>query len=261
MRPRPFRPRMTDPNLRHSNMSSLHPVIRRSLPFAAALLLAACGGNSQRNRAANNGFVPDSTRLGGWMSLFDGRTLTGWHAYQQPISVTTGWRVEDGTIKTGGDAKDLVSDLQYSSFELELEWKVAPGANSGIFYWANEGTAEIYENAPEDQILDNAGFPGTTPLTAAGSLYDLYPAPLTATKPVGEWNKVRIVVHGAKVQQWLNGVKLVEVNFDSREMKDKIAASKFKQWLTFGKSRRGHLGLQSHGGTVWFRAIRIKDFS
>ncbi len=232
---------------------------RRSLLCAVTILLVACGGNSQRGRGGNNAFGRDSTRMGGWISLFDGRTLTGWHAYQQPVGVTTGWRVEDGAIKTTGDSKDLVSDTQYSSFELELQWKVAPGANSGIFYWANEGTGEIYENAPEDQILDNVA--GTTPLNAAGALYDLYPAPLTAVKPVGEWNIVRIVVHGAKVQQWLNGVRVVEVNFDSKEMKDKIAASKFKEWLTFGKSRRGHIGLQSHGGTVWFRNIRIKDFS
>jgi len=205
--------------------------------------------------------VRDTARTGGWLKLFDGRTLTGWHGYQEPIAVTTGWRVEDGAIRTGGDSKDLVSDLQYGSFELELEWKVSKGANSGIFYWANEGTAEIYENAPEDQILDNVGSPNTSPLNAAGALYGLYPSPLDAVKPVGEWNKVRIVVHGAKVQQWLNGVKQVDVNFDSKEMRAKIAASKFKQWLTFGKSRRGHIGLQSHGGTVWFRAIRIKDNS
>ena len=235
-------------------------LIRRSLPLGLAVLIAACGANTKRTRT-NDGFPIDSASLGGWRMLFDGRTMTGWHGYQQPIGVTTGWRVENGAIRTGGDSKDLVSDLQYSSFELELEWKVSTGANSGIFYWANEGTAEIYENAPEDQILDNIGSPDTKPLNAAGALYDLYPAPLTAVKPVGEWNKVRIVAHDGKVQQWLNGVKLVDVNFDSKEMRDKIAASKFKQWLTFGKSRRGHIGLQSHGGTVWFRAIRIKDFS
>ena len=233
---------------------------RRTIPAALVLIIAACGTNTQRTRP-NDSMVRDTTRTGGWTRLFDGRTLTGWHGYQEPIAVTTGWRVEDGAIRTGGDSKDLVSDLQYGSFELELEWKVSKGANSGIFYWANEGTAEIYENAPEDQILDNIGSPGTTPMNAAGALYDLYPSPLDAVKPVGEWNKVRIVVHGAKVQQWLNGVKQVDVNFDSREMRAKIAASKFKQWLTFGKSRRGHIGLQSHGGTVWFRAIRIKDNS
>lgn len=238
-------------------------MIRRVFaPLAAstfALLIVACGGNTQRTR--DTGAIARDNTRGGWIPLFDGRTLTGWHTYQLANGVTSGWTVDAGAIRTDGNAHDLVSDLQYSSFELELEWKVAPGANSGIFYWANEGTAEIYENAAEMQVLDNVGSPGTTPLTAAGSLYDLYPAPLTAVKPVGEWNQVRIVAHGSKVQQWLNGVKVVDVNLNSREFKDKVAASKFKEWLTFGKSRRGHLGLQSHGGKVWFRAIRIKDNS
>jgi len=227
------------------------------LPLAAAMI-AACGGG-QRNRDEGAFPVVDTMR-NGWASLFDGRTLTGWHDYQQAPGVTTGWTVDNGTIRTDGNAADLVSDEQYGSFDLELEWKVAPGANSGIFYWANEGTDHIYENAPEMQVLDNAGAPdGKSPLTAAGSLYDLYPAPISAAKPAGEWNTVRIVVRGAKVEQWLNDQKVVDVNFDSKEMRDRIAASKFKDWLTFGKSHRGHIGLQSHGGTVWFRNIRIKD--
>lgn len=226
-----------------------------------ATILSSCGGNSQRRR--DGAFQPmDSVRTGGWQSLFDGHTLIGWHAYQQPSGVTSGWSIDSGAVRTEGTAKDLVSDRQYSSFELDLEWKVAPGSNSGIFIWANEGTSEIYENAPEMQVLDNVGAPdGKSPLTAAGSLYDLYPAPLDAVKPVGEWNAVRIVVHGSKVQYYLNGIRTVDVNFDSKEMKDKIAASKFKAWETFGKSHRGHIGLQSHGGVVWFRNIRIKDFS
>ena len=238
-------------------------MIPRALARLAApgmtVLIIACGSPQ---RAPDPSLVPQEARTGGWISLFDTRTLTGWHTYQQPNGVTSGWRVDDGAIRTDGNGRDLVSDQQYSSFELTLEWKVAPGANSGIFYWANEGTGEVYENAPEMQVLDNLGHPdGRSPLTAAGSLYGLYPAPLTAVKPVGEWNEVRIVAHGSRVQQWLNGIKVVDVNFDSREMKAKIAASKFNQWLTFGKSRRGHIALQSHGGTVWFRAIRIKDNS
>jgi hypothetical protein len=229
---------------------------------AIFLITAACGGNTQRPNRSGADFPRDTVRAGSWMSLFDGRSLTGWHAYQQPLGVTTGWSIDNGAIRTEGTAHDLVSDQQYSSFELNLEWKVAKGSNSGVFYWANEGTSEIYENAPEMQVLDNDGHPdGKSPMTAAGSLYALYPAPVTLPKPVGEWNQVRIVAHGGKVTQWLNGVKVVEVNFDSKEFKNKVKASKFKDWVTFGLSRRGHIGLQSHGGVVWFRNIRIKDMT
>lgn len=237
---------------------------RRYAGWAAVLAFsftAACGGNNSRNRGY--AAVPrDSSHVGGWQSLFNGQTLDGWHTYQKPLGVTTGWRVDSGWIRTDGTDKDLVSDQQYSSFELDLEWKVAKGANSGIFIWANEGTEEIYENSPEMQVLDNANAPdGKSPLTAAGSLYALYPAPIALDKPYGEWNTVRIVVHGSHVEYWLNGVRTVDVNFDSKEMLDKIAHSKFNAWQSFGRSRRGHIGLQSHGGTVWFRHIRIKDFS
>lgn len=232
-----------------------------TVSVAITLLVAACGGNTQRSRDSSI-MARDTVRPGGWQTLFDGRTLTGWHAYQAAMGVTTGWSVDNGDIRTEGTARDLVSDQQYSSFELELEWKVAKGSNSGVFYWANEGTAEIYENAPEMQILDNGGHPdGKSPLTAAGALYALYPVPLTLPKPVGEWNQVRIVARGSHVQTYLNGVKTADVNFDSKAFKAKVAASKFKAWQTFGLSRRGHIGLQSHGGVVWFRNIRIKDKS
>ena len=133
-----------------------------ALAVGAAL---GCGGNTQRSRY--DSFQPrDTTHSGGWQTLFAGNTLDGWHAYQQPRGVTTGWSVDSGAIRTEGTAKDLVSDQQYGSFELDLEWKVAPGSNSGVFIWANEGTAEIYENAPEMQVLDNVGAPdGKSPLT------------------------------------------------------------------------------------------------
>ncbi len=233
-------------------------------------LCAACAGHSSRPAATAAPVIPEPTgpntitsaeRRSGWDLLFDGTTLNGWHTYKQAPGITTGWTVQNGTITRTASAGDLVSDLQYDSFELDLEWKVAPGANSGVFWWANEGTDEVYMNAPEMQILDNLGHgDGKSPLTAAGSLYALYPTRLDLVKPVGEWNSASLVVHGSKVQQWLNGVKVVDVNFDSKEMKEKIAASKFKDWDTFGKARRGHIALQEHGGSVWFRNIKLKEF-
>jgi Domain of Unknown Function (DUF1080) len=238
-----------------------HSLVRRFVLALVVVSLAACGGTTMNSRR-NDGMPRDTVRAGGWNVLFDGRTLTGWHAYKAAMGVTTGWRVDDGAIRTEGNAHDLVSDQQYSSFELQLEWKVAKGSNSGVFYWANEGTDEIYENAPEMQVLDNDGHPdGKSNLLAAGSLYALYPVPLTLPKPIGEWNQVRIVVHGSHVQQFLNGFKTADVNFDSKEFKAKVKASKFNAWQTFGLARRGHIGLQSHGGVVWFRNIRIKDMS
>jgi hypothetical protein len=236
----------------------------------AVVLSAACAGHKAAPVTPPQPVIPEPTgpntltqaeRRSGWELLFDGTTLNGWHTYKQAPGITSGWTARDGMIMRTASAGDLVSDKQYDSFQLELEWKVAPGANSGVFFWGNEGTEVIYMNAPEMQILDNTGHEdGKSPLTAAGSLYALYPSIQSLVKPVGEWNKASIVAHGSKVQFWLNGVKVVDVNFDSKEVKDKIAASKFKDWETFGKARRGHLALQEHGGLVWFRNIKLKEF-
>lgn len=232
----------------------------------AAAFTAACAGHTSRSAQSA---VPEPTGpntltsaevRAGWVLLFDGTTLNGWHTYKQNPGVTTGWVARDGAIVRTESSGDLVSDQQYDSFELDFEWKVSPGANSGVFYWGNEGTETIYMNAPEMQILDNTGHgDGGSPLTSAGALYGLYPTQQDLVKPVGEWNTSSIVARGSKVQHWLNGVKVVDVKFDSRELKAKIDSSKFKQWETFGKSRRGHLVLQQHGGTVWFRNIKLKE--
>ena len=242
----------------------------RRAPARAALLAAilalACTGHAPPPAqpavpvpTGPNTLTP-AERRAGWVLLFDGTTLNGWHTYRQAPGVTTGWAAKDGAIVRTGSSGDLVSDLQYDSFQLEIEWKISPGGNSGVFYWGNEGTETIYMNAPEMQLLDNLGHDdGKSPLTAAGALYGLYPTVQSLVKPVGEWNTSVIITHGSKVQHWLNGVKVVDVNFDSKEMKAKIAASKFKEWETFGLARRGHLALQDHNGTVWFRSIKLKE--
>ncbi len=246
-------------------------MIRRlSAAVVASGVLAACGHSSHSPALAPIP-IPEATgpntltaaeRHQGWQLLFDGRTLTGWHTYQQPLGVTKGWAVEDGAIARVDSLGDLVSDAQFSNFELDLEWKVSPGANSGIFWWANEGTQYVYMNAAEMQVLDNADFrpDGGIPKEQAGALYDLIPVPAdTPVKPAGQWNQVRIIAHGSKVQLWLNGVRTANVNFDSDRMLKTIKNSKFNAWQSFGKSRRGHIALQDHTGKVWFRNIKIKS--
>ncbi|MEO5826985.1 MAG: DUF1080 domain-containing protein [Gemmatimonadales bacterium] len=228
---------------------------------AAAFIMAACASNSRRadtpTTQMNNALTQDERR-NGWQLLFDGSSTAGWHTYR--MNSATGWQVVDGELTTTGPgAGDLVSDRQFDSFELTLEWKVPPNGNSGVFYWAHEATEKIYENAPEMQILDNVGHrDGLSPLTAAGALYGLSPAPITAVRPGGEWNTARIIVKGSKVEHFLNDVPTGKGDFDSDELKALIAASKFNQWPTYGKSRRGHLGLQGDHGSVWFRNIYIR---
>jgi hypothetical protein len=136
---------------------------------------------------------------------------------------------------------------------------VAEGGNSGIMYRVTENAGATYESGPEMQVLDDERHPdGRSRLTAAGSLYGLYPAPAGVVKPAGEWNAVRIVARGPHVEHWLNGVKVVEYEIGSPDWETKVAAGKFRAWPRFGRAASGHIALQDHGDRVAYRDIRIR---
>jgi hypothetical protein len=195
---------------------------------------------------------------GGWRSLLDDKA-TGWRGYRQS-ALPGGWKVVEGALTRVGQGGDIVYGAEeFGDFELELEWKLQPRGNSGIFFRATEGTTRIYENAPEIQVLDNIGHPDNkTDLTVAGANYALHPAPRDAVKPVGEWNTVRIVVNGARVQHFMNGRKVVDYELWTPDWEAKVKASKFVEWPSYGRARRGFIGLQDHGDWVAYRNIRVK---
>ncbi|HET7040981.1 MAG TPA: DUF1080 domain-containing protein [Gemmatimonadales bacterium] len=237
---------------------------RHTLAASAAILLAACATNratspADTQHATLNTLSPQERR-DGFTPLFNGTDLTGWRAFhRQDVSI---WQVRDGMIyQPGGDGADLMTVDEYKDFELRLEWRIAPGGNSGIFYRATEEYPEIYWSAPEMQVLDDARHPdGHNRLTSAGSAYGLYAAPAGVVKPAMEWNAVRIIVRGHHVEHWLNGQKVVEYDLGSPDWTAKVAASKFHEWPHYGLAPQGHIGLQVHGNEVWYRNVRIKKF-
>ncbi|CAM4045863.1 DUF1080 domain-containing protein [Gillisia hiemivivida] len=210
----------------------------------------------------------------GWKLLFDGKTTEGWRGYNKDSFPSQGWVVEDGAIKVQGTGSgeaggpgDIIYDEQFKDFELTLEWKVSEGGNSGIFYLAQEIEGEpIYTSAPEMQILDNDKHPdarlGTDGNRQAGSLYDLIPAKPQNAKPVGEWNKISILVYRGTVVHNQNGENVVEYHLWTDKWKEMVKNSKFKDWENFlnagGEDKQGFIGLQDHGDDVWFRNIKIK---
>jgi hypothetical protein len=229
--------------------------------LVAGLLLV--GGCQKKQEPAPDTHVPpntlsDTEKEAGWKLLFDGQTTTGWRDYGKP-TISDGWKVQDGALTRVGAGGDIISTDEFKNFELTIDWKIEIGGNSGIFWRASEDSDAIYWNAPEMQVLDDAKHPdGQSPLTSAGAAYDLYPAPPGHVHPGGEWNFARLVVNGNHVEQWLNGLKMVEFELGSRDWDSKLAGSKFKPHLRFGKNAQGHIGLQDHGNVVAFRNIKIR---
>ena len=197
-----------------------------------------------------------------WIVLFDGEKVNGLRGYKQK-GLPDSWVIVDGALKTiPGHGVDLISEDVYKNFELELEWKVAEGGNSGIFYFATEEGDYIYQSAPEMQVLDDKKHSdGKNKLTSAGALYAMIAPPKSVVNPVGEFNKVRIKVKDNHVEHWLNGIKVVEYEYQSDDMWALVAKSKFKTMPLFAKASAGHIGLQHHGEEVWYRNVRIRKLN
>ena len=194
-----------------------------------------------------------------WTVLFDGKIVKGLRGYKQS-GFPDSWEVVDGTLKTiPGHGVDLISEEVYKNFELELEWKVPEGGNSGIFYFATEEEDYIWQSAPEMQVLDDEKHTdGENTLTSAGSLYAMIAPSAIVVKPVGSFNQVKIKVKDNHVEHWLNGTKIVEYVYGSDMMWDLVAKSKFSTMPQFAKASEGHIGLQGDHGVIWYKNIRIR---
>lgn len=206
--------------------------------------------------------APIQAAPGGWQSLFNGTDVTGWRGFKG-AAVPSRWRVDDRalTLDDEGGHGDLVSVDTYGDFELELDWKIAPGGNSGIFYFVQEpaDAPQTYSTGAEYQLLDDARHAdGKLPSHRAGALYDLIPPSAPAANPPGRWNRARVIVRRGKIEHWLNGRKVMATTYGDSAWRAMVAGSKFRTMPGFAATPRGHIALQDHGDRVWFRAIRIR---
>jgi hypothetical protein len=225
------------------------------------LSLALLAGCARQASVSSGG--SGAASAGDWRPLLRvGAGLSAdWRGYKSD-HVPDGWTLLEGDILTkDGEAGDLISRDEFADFELELDWKIAPRGNAGIFYRATEEYDKIYWSGPEYQLLDDAGHPdGRSRLTSAGAAYGIYPSPAGYVRRAGEWNTTRIVVRGAHVEHWLNGKKLLEYELGSPDWEARVAASKFHDYPDYGRARRGHIGIQGdHPGALAIRNMRIRE--
>lgn len=247
-------------------MTTLRPTAAVAIALGAGLL--ACSGSAgtaapaaaptPRQSTVNTNVLTPAERAAGWRLLFDGRTTDGWRGFKK-TSMPSGWRVVDGALTRVDAGGDIVTTQKFKNFELSIEWNVASGGNSGIFYRASENDDEIYWTAPEMQVLDDARHPdGKSRLTSAGANYGLYEAPSGIVKPAGQWNQARLIVNGRHVEHWLNGVRMLQYDFYSPDWELRVHGSKFAPHPHFGRNSEGFIGLQDHGDRVAYRNIKIK---
>ncbi len=206
--------------------------------------------------------LTDAETAAGWKLLFDGNTTAGWRGFKKD-KCPPGWQVIDGTLDRVNKGGDIITVDQYASFELILDWRISRRGNSGVMYHVTEDDDRAAKTGPECQILDN--IEGEDP-QRAGWCYALYAPPmdpktgkpLDTTKPVGEWNTMRILVNGPHVEHWMNGVKYVEYELWSDDWNQRVAKTKFAGWPKFAKAKTGYIALQDHGGEVAFRNMKIR---
>ena len=196
----------------------------------------------------------------GFVSLFDGKSLDGWHVFKNGNNF---WSIEADAIvlNPGKQGGDLVTDKAYENYELRLEWKISDCGNSGIIYGVKEeGYAAVWHTGPEMQVLDNKCHKDAKIKThRAGDLYDMISCNVETVKPVGEWNQVRLIINNGQVEHWLNGKKVVEFEMFNDNWAAMVAKSKFNTKADFGTIRKGKIALQDHHDKVWYRNIKIKE--
>jgi hypothetical protein len=210
----------------------------------------------------------------GWQLLFNGKNFDGWHSYLQKAHGKD-WKIDDGAImlersRTGDekDFADLVTDAEYSNFDLKLEWKMTPCADSGVMFYVHESPKyqETYETGPEMQIADLVCTKPDSQVLyeRSGDLFDLISSDVERVHEAGNWNQFEIIADHGHIQFFQNGHKVIDTYFWNDDWRKLIARTKFTQWPDFGSFKTGHISLQGTEDKgdlpirIWFRNIKLR---
>ena len=202
-----------------------------------------------------------------WYSLFDGKSLKGWHLFNTTSEIKT-WNIEEGSLvclggKGPSGSGDIFTDQTYADFELRWEWKVNKGSNSGIFYHVIEDPKykRAIETAPEYQIIDDINYPAKLEDSQkSGANYGMHtPAQSKQLKPIGEWNTSRLIFKKGRVEHWLNDIRIVTFRVWNKDWTKRKTEGKWKDYPDYGLSKVGRIGLQDHGNKAYFKNIEIRE--
>jgi hypothetical protein len=173
------------------------------------------------------------------------------------------WKKEGGcyVLDSLGFGSDLMTKKTYSEFELEFEWSIEKGGNSGVLFAVQEGEYYSYLTGLEIQLLDDLNHPdGISDITSLGALYGLS-SPNAAAKRelrIKKINQSLLIVEKESVKFYVNGVLIAKHQLDQTLM-DEIKGSKFSDFKNFYKNPRGHIVFQDHGGKTSICNVRIRE--
>jgi hypothetical protein len=205
--------------------------------------------------------VKTTPPAGKWVSLFDGKTLKGWHEYNKKGPVTD-WAVQNGALVSMAH-EYIITDKKYTNFDLKWQWKVDKASNSGVIYHVQEDAKHHapYETGPEYQIIDDEGFPEHIEnWQKTGADYAMHvPNSQKKLMPVGQWNISELIFNNGHVEHWLNGKKIVEFTAWSDDWNKKRMAGKWKDYPDYGKAKTGVIALQCEAGKVYYKNMMIRE--
>jgi len=236
--------------------------MKRTSWFAVALVVGSfyCLGADEGINTLSS-----AEKAAGWKLLFNGKDFTGWHNFKKE-GVRPGWQVKDGALVCADphNAGDIVTSEKFGAFELQLDYNISEAGNSGIMYHVTDQGGAVWATGPEFQLEDNVK---AADQIRCGWLYALYQPPidpktgktLDATKPVGEWNHVRLLITPEKCEHEINGVKYFDYVLGSDDFNKRVAASKFATMPGFAKASSGYIALQGDHGQVSFRNIKVRS--
>ncbi len=240
--------------------------------FIAIFLVVFAGCKLADKKTDEDAKVDVAETKNDWTPLLDGKTTAGWHTYGQE-SVGKAWNIDDSALHLDASSKadwqtkdggDVVTNDEYGNFDLQLDWKISEGGNSGIMFYVQEDTSKYqytWYTGPEMQVCDNdKNEDGKVYKSQAGDIYELFPTNAVAyVNPAGQWNHVEIKADNGKLDLYMNDHHTLNTTIWDDDWKKNIAGTKFKDMSGFGTFKKGKIALQDHGADVWYKNIKIKE--